>query len=739
MRANFSNEVIPFMQSVQQQMQQQTDIKQRLSAVMSSFADFFEADEAVSYVSIDDNYLEFFASSDAKRHEDEELGFRFGEELVGRVASNARILSANDEKNTFLFQIAAPMIQWDKVAGVLLLNYKQDKTFEQSELETLKTLAMFLTTVFSTPEVSSFKRLAAKSRGFILKDRLKGYVINKGYGVGAAVMHKRVRAVTEVFSCDKEAEAELFEKAKDKMIADLTDKIANNTFGIGEHIDILQTYLMLAQDKGWHKKIKAAVANGLTAGAAVEKVYEDMRQKFEDTTDIYLKERLNDLRDISDRLRVFLKGDSLDKSLTDTDIILVAQSMGPADLTDYDYRHIRGLVLEEGTSTMHIAIVAKALNIPVISKVKGLYRDLKEGEIIALDGQEGFVYINPSSEMKNDFKKRQKKMMQWRQELKEIGQKKSQTADRKKISINLNIGLDLDLEYIELSNCDGIGLYRTEIAFMTSEKMPSVTKQVEIYRKLLGKAKDKRVVFRSLDVGSDKLLPYWGEIKEENPAIGWRSVRITLDRRSLLRTQMRAFIEAAAGRELDVMFPMISSLDEFLSAKETLMLEYQKQLKAGLKVPTKIRVGLMIEVPSVIFELDDIFKQADFISIGTNDLAQFIFASDRTNPRLIDRYDVLSAPFLKVMKYIVLKAKEHHVLCSVCGEMASNPLEALALLGLGYRHFSCAGSAFASIKKMVRSAHVDDVCDYLETLILSNRKSLRPQLKAYAKDHGIAI
>ena len=247
------------------------------------------------------------------------------------------------------------------------------------------------------------------------------------------------------------------------------------------------------------------------------------------------------------------------------------------------------------------------------------------------------------------------------------------------------------------------------------------------------------MVFRSLDVGSDKLLTDWGELKEENPAIGWRSIRITLDRRALLRSQMKAFLKAAAGRELDVMFPMVSSYNEFMEAKETLLLALEKQKQIGEKLPSKVSVGLMIEVPSVIFELDDILKQADFISVGTNDLAQFIFASDRTNPRLDNRYDVLSAPFLKVLKTIVSKAHEYRVECSVCGEMASVPVEAMALIGLGYKSFSSSGASFAAIKKMICSLHAKELEDYMNTLLKSNQKTLRPQLSAYAYDHGIAI
>ncbi len=738
MHIDFSNEVMPFMQDVQKNLQKDKQTQEKLEEITKLLKTFFKADAAAFYTSIDENYLAFF-SGDRFESPDEQGAIRLGEGFIGRVGSSARILTLNDgTKKPFAAQIAAPLIQWEKVVGAVWLGFYRQKEFDEQMIEKLKTLAMFLTTVFASEEIAAYKRKFAKSQGLVLKDRIKGYIVNKGYGVGSAVVHKRARSLSEIFSKDIKNELTALHKAKEAMLEEIDEKIKHQTFANAEHIEILETYKLLAQDKGWYKKITDGIQTGLTAAAAIEKVYDDMREKLSYSDDVYLKERLNDLRDISDRLRNHLNGGTKEMGQK-KDIVIVAESMGPADLTDYDYQNIRALILEDATSTMHVSIVAKALNIPLISKIKGLYRNVKEGEILAVDGENGFVYVNPTEQMKSDFAKKQKKMSDWRKELKQIAQKPTTTADRHKINLYINVGLDVDLEYLTLSNCDGVGLYRTEIYFMTSEKMPSVAEQIASYKKLLEKAKTKPVVFRSLDVGSDKLLPYWGEFKEQNPAIGWRSIRITLDRRALLRQQMRAFLRAAAGRELYVMFPMISTFEEFMDAKKTLMLEYEKQKQAGLLLPLKIKVGLMIEVPSVVFELDEILKEADFISVGTNDLAQFMFASDRTNIRLNERYDVLSAPFLKVMKTIIKKAQQHHKPCSVCGEMASIPIEAMALIGLGYKSFSCSGTSFTAVKKMIKSVHIAQISDYVETLLSSNRKTFRPQLFAYAKDHGIAI
>lgn len=567
-----------------------------------------------------------------------------------------------------------------------------------------------------------------------------GLSLSKGYGLGNAVVHRRRQVVTKIFAEDKQQELQRLETAHRRMNDDLEKKFNSTKLGIGEHVEILDAYRMFAQDKGWYKKIADNVMGGLTAEAAVERAYEDMWNRLSGTTDNYLKERLHDLRDVADRLQSYLSGDfGAVHNIDSPDIIVVAMTMGPADLMDYDYTKIRGLIIEDGTPTMHVAIVAKALGIPVIAKIKGIFDEIKTGELVALDGNEGYVYQNPNPVVQARFREKIAEKQRLQAKLEELRDKPSVTRDNVKINLYINVGLAFDLDYIASTNCDGVGLYRTEIPFMASEVMPDVDRQQVYYKELMDKAGDRRVIFRSLDVGSDKLLPYWSNSGEENPAIGWRSIRITLDRRAILRKQVRAFLRAAAGKELNVMFPMISNLSEFEEAKETLMIELEKEKRRGREVPEKVNVGLMIEVPALIFQLDAILEQADFISIGTNDLAQFLFACDRGNPRLTERYDVLSSPFLKMMGEIVEKADKHGVYCSVCGEMAGNPIEAMALIGLGFRNLSMSGSSFGRVKSMVRSANVGELSDYIHTLLKSQKKSLRPQLISYAYDHGIEI
>lgn len=725
----------------------------KLDKIVRLIVEKMNADAGACYIVVDDSYLELFASHGFNENIAHKISLRMGEGLVGDVAQNTRSLVVADawqhpkfvykpemgEENYKSF-IGVPLIRYRRSIGVLTLQTREVHEYSALEVEILETVAMVVTEIVSSEEMSEYKNALIKERGITERDKVKGLSLSKGYGLGQAVVHRRRQAVNKIFSEDKEQELKKLELAHTQMNQDLDEKFAATKLGIGEHVDILDAYRMFAKDKGWYKKIADNVQSGLTAEAAVERAYEDMWNRLSGTNDSYLKERLHDLRDVADRLLSYLSGDTKALSGIDSDnIIVVAQTMGPADLMDYDYTKIRGLIIEDGTPTMHVAIVAKALNIPVVAKIKGIFNDIKTGQLIGLDGNEGYVYLKPGAPVQEKIKAKIADQARLAAKLAELKNLPAKTKDGVKIGLYINVGLAFDLDYIESTNCDGIGLYRTEIPFMASEVMPNVERQMAYYKDLMDKAGQKKVIFRSLDVGSDKLLPYWSNSGEENPAIGWRSIRITLDRRAILRKQVRAFLRAAAGKELNVMFPMISTLNEFEEAKETLLLELDKEKRKSGEVPAKVNVGLMIEVPAVVFQLDEILKQADFISIGTNDLAQFIFACDRGNPRLTERYDVLSAPFLLMMQEIVTKAEKAGVYCSVCGEMAGNPIEAMALIGLGFRNLSMTGASFGRVKSMVRSLNVEDVSDYIRTLLKSPKKTLRPQLISYAYDHGIEI
>jgi len=750
-------EALNILKQLRRIMETEKSVSQKLSKILEAIAAKLQADAATCYISVDDSSLQLFATygfSTANTQTPNRLRIRYNEGIIGEIAQTRRSVALHniwmypkfisrpelsEEKDLKSF-IGVPILQWNRTIGVLALYNAKETEYTEADIELLETIAMVLAEVIVSEEMNEYKKSLSKARGINIRDRIKGISLNKGYGLGTAVLHRRQQLVTNIFAEDKEKELRRLKIAFHQMNEYLDTKFQNTKLGIGEHLDILDTYRMFAKDKGWYGKISENIENGLTAEAAVERTYGDMWNRLSNSPDAYLKERLHDLRDVTDRLLSYLSGNTTPTADTGADdIIIIAQTMGPAELMDYDYSKIRGLIIEDGTPTMHVAIVAKALNIPVVAKIKGLIAEVQNGQTVAIDGNEGYIYINPAPATEENFRNLIAEKKQIAQKLAALRNLPAKTLDGKDIGLYINVGLQMDFEYLANTNCDGVGLYRTEIPFMTADLMPDVDKQVSYYKELMDKCGNKKVIFRSLDVGSDKLLPYWAYSGEANPAIGWRSIRITLDRRAILRQQLKAFLIAAAGKELNVMFPMISDLAEFEDAKETLMLELEKEKKRGIPIPKKVNVGLMIEVPSVIFQLEAILPKADFVSVGTNDLAQFIFACDRGNPKLSERYDVLSAPFLSVMKTIIDKANAAGVYCSVCGEMASNPIEAMVLIGLGYRNLSCNGASFGRVKNMIRSLNTAEIADYVKILLKSPRNTLRPQLIAYAYDHGIEI
>ena len=545
---------------------------QKLKKILRAFVERTKSDSALLYVTVDENYLELIGEWQAQNYKS---NIRYNEDCIGRAAATKRVtLEASAEQNITILSI--PVTRLNQTVGTLALTKQGVDSFSDTEAETAETLALALPDLFSHEAFTEFRNQIIREKGIVVRDALHGTSLNKGYGAGRAVLHHRHRELVNIFANNIDLEKSKLEEGRQRMIAYLDSKIEQAGSYIGNTTEIMEAYRMFAMDKGWYKKITADIEKGYTAEAAVEHVYEDMWNKLSATNDAYLRERLYDLRDVSDRLRAFIAGDvkPADRISSDEDIIIIAQTMGPSDLMDYKYENIRGLIIEDCTPTMHVVIVAKALNIPVIAKIHGILKEIKAGEVIAVNGNEAVVYTHPSEKQIAEYQKKSVRLHKVFAELEKLKQKPTVTLDNVKIKLAMNYGLDLDYEYIKPTNCDGIGLYRTEITFMSADKMPDVESQERQYKKLFDAMGSKKIIFRSLDVGSDKFLPYWGEMKEENPALGWRSIRITLDRRALLRQQIRAMLRAAAGKELNVMFPMVSSLQEFLEAKETLMLEY---------------------------------------------------------------------------------------------------------------------------------------------------------------------
>jgi phosphotransferase system enzyme I (PtsP) len=490
-------------------------------------------------------------------------------------------------------------------------------------------------------------------------------------------------------------------------------------------------------------KLEEAVLTGLTAEAAVERVQSDTRARMLRQTDPYLRERLHDLEDLAHRLLHQLLGRdqaSSRENLPDN-AILVARMMGPAALLDYDRKKLRGLILEEGGPTSHVAIVARALGIAAVGEIDNATGVVDPGDAIIVDGSTGDVHVRPTSDMTAAYIERVRLRASRQMQYLALRGKPSIAKSGDDVTLMLNAGLLVDLPHISETGAAGIGLFRTELQFMVAPQLPRTGEQLALYRAVLDAAAGKPVTFRTLDIGGDKVLPYMRHEEEENPALGWRAIRLGLDRPGLLRSQVRALLRAASGRELRIMFPMVSAVHEYDQAKVLVERELTHLRRHGHKLPERVQVGTMLEVPSLLYQLDELLERVDFLSVGSNDLLQFLYAVDRGNSLVANRFDPLSAPMMRALKLIVDKGKEHNKPVTLCGELASSPVGALALLGLGYRSFSLSPTAVGPVKAMVLDLDVRKLEKLTQELVAMQdpNLSIRDKLSAFAEAEGLAL
>ena len=572
---------------------------------------------------------------------------------------------------------------------------------------------------------------------------LKGTVFAPGLAIGHIIFHEPRVEILKFKSKNSSKELQRLEKALTDLRKDIDKMLRSSDFsGASDYKDVLEAYKMLSLDEGWVRKLNKAVLQGLTAEAAVESVQASMNEKFNKFDDIYLSERLYDLKDLSNRLERHLTGTALSSSLKELpkDTILLARNLGPTELLNYPKSKLKGLILEEGSRSSHTTIVARALNIPLMGRTKSLNEmSVKQNEIVIIDGEKGEIFIRPTEDIQNIYSIKMKMSQALKVEYKSIKDKKGITLDGKRIELNMNAGLIMELNQLEESGADGIGLFRTELQFLISETLPRMDEQKNFYRSVLDAAKGKKVIFRTLDIGGDKILPYMTAPKEENPALGWRAIRVALDRPGLLRLQLRALIHASENSELNVMFPMIAEFDELMQAKELLSKEISRMKKFNKLLPKKISVGSMLEIPSLIWQFDILLPEVDFISVGSNDLMQFLFAADRGNSALSDRYSILKPSALKFLKQAVNKCNEYRVPIHICGDISGKFSYVLALLGLGFRSFSLTPADIGPIKKIVRSLHLEDLEKFMNSQLKTDLLTIEDNLLLYAEQNNIIL
>jgi len=726
--------------------------EQRLDQIAEIVAADLVAEVCSIYVRRAGDILELFATRGLKPSAVHNTRLRIGEGIIGEIAALARPFALADAQQhpsfayrpetgeeVFHSMMGVPILRSGRVIGVMAVQNRTRRNYNEEEVESLQTVAMVLAELVAGGELINPSELLPADGLASAPLRLEGLRLNGGIGLGQAVVHRPHFRIERLVAEDPDVEQERLQTAFVEMHGAIDDMMTSEHMKTsGEHRDIMETYSMIARDQGWLKRMEEAIKAGLTAEAAVQRVLDDLRARMAQVSDPYLRERVHDFEDLAHRLLQHLLGEPSgpDLSSCDDGAILIAKSLGPAQLLDYDARYLSGVILEEGSPTAHVAIIARALDIPVIGRIKGIMDRVGEGDPLIVDGDRAQVFVRPGEDIRRSFLDTVRVNKERREYYNALIPLPSDTMDEHHVSLLSNAGLLVDVEQMRDLGAEGIGLFRTEIHFMMRTELPSIDEQTELYKRILEAADGRHVTFRTLDVGSDKTLPYLESDDEENPSMGWRAIRVGLDRPMLLRRQMRAMVRAAkqCGTGVSIMFPMVTEVEEFVAAKKLLDREIESEMPGQ-----EILAGAMLEVPGLLFQLEQLTAQVDFLSVGSNDLMQFLFATDRGNPRLSERYDTLSPAALKMLKTVVDSCIRADVQVTVCGEMAGNPLEAMALVGLGYRRLSMANPSIGPVKEMTRSLNVKALNDFVTPLLGSSEHSLRGKLRSFALDHGVAV
>ncbi len=728
--------------------------KVSLDAIVQLVAANVVAEVCSIYITRPDNSLELYATQGLKQEAVHDTRLQADEGLVGLIASNARPVNLPDAQSHPAFSLrpetgeesyssflGVPVLRGGRTLGVLTIQNVKPRKYNDEEVEALQTIAMVLAEIISSGAIEGVSATEADPRRAQTQSA-KGVVLSEGIALGHIVFHEPQIMITRLISEDATTELSRLEAAIEQLRHSVDEMLERRDVPLtGEHREILEVYRVFAHDEGWLRKLREAVNAGLTAEAAVKRVQNVQREQMLRHRDSFWRERLHDMDDIANRLLRLLAGrnETAASEELPKDTILVARTMGASELLDYNRDKLRGVVLEEGGLTSHVAIVARALGVAAIGETEHALSITAPGDAAVLDAEQGVLHVRPNQDLVKSYTDKVRFRARRQAQYARLRDKEARTRDGQRIHLRMNAGLPVDIPHLVDSGADGIGLYRTELQFMISSKLPKLHQQMRTYREIMDAADDKPVVFRTLDIGGDKVLPYIRHTQEPNPALGWRAVRIALDRPALLRTQIRALLRACAGRDLRVMIPFVTDVAELREARTYMNKEIAHARRHGYELPRQVHMGAMIEVPALLWQLDDLLPEVDFVSVGSNDLFQFLFAADRGNANVASRFDPLSLAGLRVLREIATSAERHNVPLTLCGELAGRPIEAMALIGLGYRSISMSAASIGPVKAMVLELDAEKLESYVLEWLETSNQSIRARLRDFAEANNIPL
>ncbi|CAD7022817.1 phosphoenolpyruvate--protein phosphotransferase [Pseudorhizobium halotolerans] len=732
------------------------DPQERLDRIVRQIASNMVAEVCSVYVLRSDGVLELYATEGLNPEAVHLSQLKMGQGLVGTIAASAQPLNLSDAQAHPAFRylpetgeeiyhsfLGVPILRAGRTLGVLVVQNKASRTYREDEVEALETTAMVIAEMIATGELKKITKPGLEL-DLTRAVTIEGDGYNEGIGLGHVILHEPRVVVTNLLNEDAESEVRRLAEALGSLRISIDDMLSRRDVATeGEHREVLETYRMFAYDQGWVRRMEEAIHNGLTAEAAVEKVQSDTKARMMRLTDPYLRERMHDFDDLANRLLRQLTGFS-GRSIGEgmpADAIIFARAMGAAELLDYPRERLRGLVLEDGAVTSHVVIVARAMGIPVVGQAVGAVALAENGDAAIIDGDDGQLHLRPVSDVLKAYEEKVRLRARRQEQFRALRDVDPVTRDGKRISLMMNAGLIVDLPHLPESGADGIGLFRTELQFMIASTMPKLEEQETFYRNVIRQAGGLPVTFRALDIGGDKVVSYFRAHEEENPALGWRAIRLSLDRPGLLRTQLRALLRASADAELRMMLPMVTEVAEIHAVRDLLQKEVQHLSKFGHSLPRKLQFGAMLEVPALMWQLDELMAEVDFVSVGSNDLFQFSMAADRGNARVSDRFDMLGRPFLRILRDIVRAAERNKTPLTLCGEMAGKPLSAMALIGLGFRSVSMAPTSIGPVKAMLLSLDADRLTETLNAALDDRqpREPVRELLTRFAAENGIPV
>ncbi|MEN8836516.1 MAG: phosphoenolpyruvate--protein phosphotransferase [Celeribacter marinus] len=726
-----------------------TGSQERLDHITHLIADSMRTEVCSIYLFRDDDTLELCATEGLKAEAVHQTRMRIGEGLVGRVARSKQTINTADAPSERGFRympetgeeiyssfLGLPIQRLGDTLGVLVVQSKQARQFSDDEIYALEVVAMVLA------EMTELGAFVGEDSAFGVHTHpvlFRGATGQEGVAEGNVYLHEPRVVVTNPVADDPDKETIRLNEAVDTLRLSVDDMLSHLEPNEKDQREVLETYRMFANSRGWMRRMETDIARGLSAEAAVEKEQSVARTRLSASSDPYMRERLHDLDDLSNRLLRILTGQGHETGAEmPENAILIARNIGPGELLDYG-KNLKGIILEQGSVGSHAAVVARAWAIPLVIHADRITTEALNGDHVLIDGDQGVVHLRPEENVARAF--REKIAMQAQAVERYVGlvDLPADTTCGKRINLHMNAGLMADLPSLASSGAEGVGLFRTELQFLIRNKVPRRGELASLYGRVMDAARGKRVAFRTLDIGSDKVLPYMKPQDEPNPAMGWRAIRVGLDKRGVMRMQLQALIRACAGRPLTIMFPFVAQFEEFRAAKAMLEAELVSEKRLGRVLPTEVEVGAMLETPSLAFAPDQFFEETDFISIGGNDLKQFFFAADRENERVRRRYDTLNVSFLTFIRQIVDRCNAHGTPVSFCGEDAGRPVEAVALAAMGVRTLSMRPASIGPVKSVLRKVDLDRVTTLVDEAAARGDQSVRSAIMDYLAENGIAV